>query len=181
MLLAILGLALLVAGLAEEVGSSAAVGAFLVGIAISGAAADRARPLLTPLRDLFAAVFFAFLGFQVDPAAIPPVLPAAIVLAVVSAGTKVATGWWSARRAGVGKAGRARAAVALIARGEFSLVIAGLAVAAGIEPELGPLTATYVILLAVGGPLAAKAVDHVAARRAATRLPGGEGGTMSAA
>lgn len=180
-LLTILGLALVVAGLAEEVGSSAAVGAFLVGIAISGAAADRARALLTPLRDLFAAVFFAFLGFQVDPAMIPPVLGPAIALAAVSATTKVATGWWSARRAGVGRMGGARAAVALIARGEFSLVIAGLAVAAGIEPEIGPLTATFVILLAVVGPVAAKAVDHLAARRAGSRSPGSADGTMGAA
>lgn len=180
-LLTILGLALVVAGLAEEVGSSAAVGAFLVGIAISGAAADRARALLTPLRDLFAAVFFAFLGFQVDPAMIPPVLGPAIALAAVSATTKVATGWWSARRAGVGRMGGARAAVALIARGEFSLVIAGLAVAAGIEPEVGPLTATFVILLAVVGPVAAKAVDHLAARRAGSRSPGSADGTMGAA
>jgi CPA2 family monovalent cation:H+ antiporter-2 len=42
-------------------------------------------------------------------------------------------------------------------------VIAGLAVAAGAEPELGPLAATYVLVLAVAGPLAARFADRVAA------------------
>ena len=37
---------------------------------------------------------------------------------------------------------------ALVARGEFSIVIAGLGVAAGLEPGLGPLSAAYVLLLA---------------------------------
>lgn len=65
-----LGLTLLVAGFADQVGISSAVGAFLVGIAVSGPAADSARAVLSPLRDLFAAVFFVFFGLQTDPAAI---------------------------------------------------------------------------------------------------------------
>ncbi len=47
---------------------SAAVGAFLVGIALSGEVAHGARNLLSPLRDLFAAVFFVFFGLSTDPA-----------------------------------------------------------------------------------------------------------------
>lgn len=44
----------------------------------------------------------------------------------------------------------------LIARGEFSIVIAGIAVAEGIERDLGPLAAAYVLVLAITGPLAAR-------------------------
>jgi Kef-type K+ transport system membrane component KefB len=64
---------------------SAAVGAFLVGIAISGPAAASARPLLSPLRDLFAAVFFVFFGLQTDPAQLPGVVLPALALAAVTA------------------------------------------------------------------------------------------------
>src|SRR5438132_10268874 len=60
LLLRVFGLALLVAGLAEQLQVSAAVGAFLIGIALSGRVAEDARNVLTPLRDLFAAVFFVF-------------------------------------------------------------------------------------------------------------------------
>ena len=57
----------------------------------------------------------------------------ALVLAVVTIGTKVLTGYLAARRAGIGEPGRWRAGFALTPRGEFSIVIAGLAVAAGID------------------------------------------------
>lgn len=151
LLLSILGLVLLVGGLAQEADVSAAVGAFLVGLAISGPAQHRAGSLIVPLRDLFAALFFFVFALGIDPATLPPVLVPAAVLAVVTALTKVAVGWWAARRAGIGKHGRWRAGTMLIARGEFSVVIAGLGVAAGVEDQLGPLTAAYVLVMAVAG------------------------------
>ncbi len=83
-------------------------------------------------------------------------LPVAIGLAVVTAFTKVAVGWWAAGRAGVGKHGRWRAGTMLIPRGEFSIVIAGLGVAAGVEADLGPLAAAYVLILAVVGSVIAR-------------------------
>ncbi len=169
LLLVILGLTLMVAGLAERLQVSAAVGAFLVGLAISGPVAHGARALLTPLRDLFAAVFFVFFGLQTDPRSIPPVLGAAVVLAVVTAATKVGTGWWAARRAGIGIAGRLRAGGALVARGEFSVVIAGLAVTAGVESRLGPLATTYVLVLAMAGPVIARVADPAGAALLARR------------
>jgi len=172
LLLVILGLALLVAGLAQQLQVSAAVGAFLVGIAISGQAAASAGPLLAPLRDLFAAVFFVFFGLQTDPAQLPGVVLPALVLAVVTLLTKVAAGWWAARRAGVGRPGRLRAGTVLIARGEFSIVIAGLAVAAGIQAHLGPLATAYVLTLAVLGPLATRAADPLAASLRRRARPG---------
>jgi monovalent cation:H+ antiporter-2, CPA2 family len=174
LLLVILGLTLVVAGAAEQLQVSAAVGAFLVGIALSGEAAEAAQALLTPLRDLFAAVFFLFFGLQTNPRSIPPVALAAAALALVTAATKVATGWWAARRAGVGPRGRWRAGTVLIPRGEFSIVIAGLAVAAGREPTLGPLATTYVLILAVLGPLVARVSEplRVGLSRPLTALGG---------
>jgi CPA2 family monovalent cation:H+ antiporter-2 len=167
LLLVILGLAMVVAGLAQQLQVSAAVGAFLVGIALSGRAAEAAHSLLTPLRDLFAAVFFVFFGLQTNPSSILPVLAVATALAAATVATKITTGWWAARRAGVGPRGRWRAGTALVAHGEFSIVIAGLAVSAGRESDLGPLAAAYVLVLAVVGPLLARAVSPmvVLARR----------------
>ncbi|MDQ3662675.1 MAG: cation:proton antiporter [Actinomycetota bacterium] len=164
LLLTILGLTLLMAGLAELFQVSAAVAALLVGIMLSGPAAESARALLSPLRDLFAAIFFAFVGFSLDPSEIPPVLGTAMALGAVSAVTKYATGWWSARKNGVGPKGRARAGATLIARGEFSIAVAGLAVASDVEPDLGPLAVTYVFLLAVIGPIAARLAEPMADR-----------------
>lgn len=171
LLLSLVGFTLVIAGIAEQLRASAAVGAFLLGIALSGPAERSARQILTPLRDLFAALFFAFFGLQIDPASLPDALPLAAGLALVTAATKMATGWWSAARAGVDRPGRLRAGAILTARGEFSIVIAGIAVAEGIEVDLGPLAAAYVLILAVGGPLLARGADRYSGRLRRTRIP----------
>jgi CPA2 family monovalent cation:H+ antiporter-2 len=163
-LLSVFGTVLLVAGLAQQLQVSAAVGAFLVGIALSEPMVEHAHRLLGPLRDLFAAIFFFFFGLQIDPATLPPVLGLAVVLGVVTALTKVLTGWWAARRAGIDRPGRLRAGSALIARGEFSIVLAGLGVNAGLNPQLGPLSVAYILLLAVLGPVAVRAVEPLLIR-----------------
>jgi CPA2 family monovalent cation:H+ antiporter-2 len=167
LLLAVLAVGLLVAGVAQRVGISAAVGAFLAGIVLSGPAAERAQRLLRPLRDVFAAVFFVFFGFQIDPATIPGTLPIALVLAGVGAGGKYLTGWYAARRAGIGVRGRRRTGILLIARGEFSLAVAGLGVASGIEPDLGPVAASYVLVAAIAAPLLATVTRPLTAPRRA--------------
>ena len=149
LLLGVLGLTLLVAGVAEQLKVSAAVGAFLVGIAVSGTVAQSAMEVLSPLRDVFAAAFFVFFGLSTSPDSLLGVLPLALALTVVTTSTKMLVGFVAARRSGVKRRGRWRAAVALIPRGEFSVVVAALAVGAGAEARLGPLTACYVLLTIV--------------------------------
>jgi monovalent cation:H+ antiporter-2, CPA2 family len=141
---------------AQRLQVSAAIGAFLVGIAISGPLVEQSHRLFAPLRDLFAAMFFFFFGLQIDPATLPSVLMLAIELGIVTTITKALTGYWAAGRSGVDRRGRLRAGMALVAHGEFSIVIAGLG--AGLEPHLGPLSAAYVLFLAVLGPILARAV-----------------------
>jgi K+:H+ antiporter subunit KhtU len=153
-LLSIFGAVLLVAGVAQRFQVSAAIGAFLVGIAASGSVAEQSERLVSPLRDLFAAMFFFFFGLEIDPATLLPALPFAVVLAIVTTPTKIFTGYWAARRAGVERQGCLRAGMELIARGEFSVVIAGLGVV--IEPRLGPLSAAYVLIMVILGPVLAK-------------------------
>jgi len=150
-LLTTFGAVLLVAGLAQRFQVSAAIGAFLVGIAISGPIVQQSHQLLAPLRDLFAATFFFFFGLQVAPATLVPVLPIALVLGIVTAVTKVLTGYVGGRRTGLENRAALRGGVALIPRGEFSIVIAGLG--AAVEPQLGPLSTCYVLLLTMLGPM----------------------------
>jgi CPA2 family monovalent cation:H+ antiporter-2 len=157
-LLSTFGAVLLVGGLAQRLGVSAAVGAFLVGIALSGPIAEQSRRVLAPLRDLFAATFFFFFGMEIDPASLPAVMLPAIVLALITAATKILTGYWAARRSGLDKKARLRAGMELVARGEFSIVIAGLGAVA--EPRLGPLAAAYVLILVVVGPLLVRFVKN---------------------
>ncbi|TMR93620.1 cation:proton antiporter [Nonomuraea basaltis] len=168
LMLRVLGLTMVVAALAEYVHASAAVGAFLVGLTLTGQTAERARTVTAPLRDLFAAVFFLAIGLSVAPAELLPVLPAALALAVVTGLTKVLTGRYAASRDGVGRRGRLRAGTALIARGEFSIVIVGLAGAQ--LPVLAPLVAAYVFVLAVVGPLTTRFIGARHASRSSEQL-----------
>jgi CPA2 family monovalent cation:H+ antiporter-2 len=163
LLLAVFGLTLLVGGLAQEVRVSAAIGAFLVGLALSGTVQARAAAVVGPLRDLFAATFFLFFSFSVVPGDLIHVLASAGVLAVLGSAGKLASGWVAARQVGAGVAGRVRAGTALIARGEFSIVIAALGAGTADGADLGALAAGYVLLTAVAGPLAAKYADRIAA------------------
>jgi monovalent cation:H+ antiporter-2, CPA2 family len=153
-LLSTVGAVLLVAGIAQSFQVSAAVGAFLVGIALSGSIAEQSHRLVSPLRDLFAALFFFFFGLEVDPASIVPALPFAIGLGAVTIATKVLTGYWAGRRQGIDRSASLRAGAELVARGEFSIVIAGLGVA--VEPRIGPVSAAYVLLMAITGPVLAR-------------------------
>ena len=159
LLLTLLGGTLLVAGIAGRLNLSTAVGAFVVGVALSGDIVSHARGLLLPLRNLFAAVFFVFFGLQVDLSLIPGVAVAALVIAAVTTATKIATGWIAAGRAGVGKPGRVRAGAALIAHGEFSIVIAELGI--NRESDLGALAATYVIILTLVGAVLYQFSDSI--------------------
>lgn len=154
LLLRVLGITLIVAAVAESLHASAAVGAFLVGLTLTGDTADRARKVLGPLRDLFAAIFFLAIGLSVDPHELLPTLPVALVLAVVTAATKVATGVFAARRDGVARRGQLRAGAALIARGEFSLIIIGLVGTS--MPGVAALATAYVFIMAIAGPVLAR-------------------------
>ncbi|MFV8317387.1 cation:proton antiporter [Mycobacterium sp. 23] len=151
MLLRVLGITLMVAALAEALRASAAVGAFLVGLTLTGETADRARRVLGPLRDLFGAIFFLAIGLTVDPKELLPMLPVGIALAVITTVTKVLTGMFAARRDGVARRGQLRAGGALVARGEFSLIIIGLV--GTTIPAVAALATSYVFIMAIVGPV----------------------------
>jgi len=104
-------------------------------------------------------VFFVFFGLATDPQDMPPVLLPALALAVVTMAAKGLTGYLAAKRHGIAVPGRLRAGIALMPRGEFSIVIAGLAVASGVEPQLAPLATAYVLITVVSGPLLARLPD----------------------
>ncbi|MEL6892812.1 MAG: cation:proton antiporter [Actinomycetota bacterium] len=161
LLLGVFGVTLLVAGGAQSLEVSGAIGAFLVGLALSGPVTERVARLMSPLQDLFAATFFVFFSFQIDPAdLLEAALPAA-ALAVLTAATKIATGWYAGRRVGAAPRGRLRVGLTLVARGEFSIVIAALGADLADGPELGALAAGYVLITAIVGPLAARYADRV--------------------
>jgi CPA2 family monovalent cation:H+ antiporter-2 len=150
------GLAVLIAGVAEELGVSAAIGAFMAGLVLAETSlAPRVEQLVVPLRDAFAAAFFFAFGLTIDPGdaasvAVPVVL--AVVLTLLS---NVVAGVVAARVHRFGRTAAANIGLTVLGRGEFSLILATLAASAGLDERIGPFVALYVLAVALLGPLLA--------------------------
>lgn len=151
-----IGLTVLVAGVAEELGVSDAIAAFMVGLILAEtAAAERVERLVLPLRDAFGALFFFAFGLTIDPAAAGPVLVPVGVAVVITLAVNLLVGVIAARLHRFGARAAANIGLTLVGRGEFSLILATLAAGAGLDPRIGPFVALYVLILAVVGPLMA--------------------------
>ncbi len=166
------GVALLAAGVAEEVGVSDAIGAFMAGLILAESAAhERIEGLVLPLRDAFAALFFFAFGLTIDPGDIGSVALPVAVAVVVSLVLNLAAGIIAARMHDYSRGPAANVGLTVLGRGEFSLILATLAAAAGLDDRIGPFVAGYVLVLAFAGPLLASR-SAVIARRIPPRLVG---------
>ncbi|HET9553708.1 MAG TPA: cation:proton antiporter [Anaeromyxobacteraceae bacterium] len=131
-LVATLGLCFGVALLAEELGYSVALGAFIAGslVAESGEAAAVER-LVHPVRDMFAAVFFVSVGMLIDPAVVLAHWGAVLALTLVVLLGKLLGVSFGAFLTGQGTRTSVQAAMSLAQIGEFSFIIAGLGLSLG--------------------------------------------------
>jgi CPA2 family monovalent cation:H+ antiporter-2 len=155
-LLRIVGLTVLVGGVALAAGVSEAVAAFFLGAAFGGTEhAHRIERVITSERDIYAAVFFFAIGLTTDPRLFPAVAVPLVVLVVVSTASKLVSGYYGGRYYGLSERRSVRAALALVARGEFSLVIAALAVSAGgsvaLSQTIPAIAVGYVLAMSILG------------------------------
>ena len=155
-LLLSVGSGLLLAGLGSEFfGIPLALAAFVAGLAITESeVAGEARERILPFRDVFAVMFFVSLGTLVDPRTLGDALPMALMFIGLVVGAKVLPAWLGAR---FGKVpGRPlQLAIGLGQVGEFSYVLAALALAAGlISPTVqAGLIAAVVVTIAASSVL----------------------------
>jgi CPA2 family monovalent cation:H+ antiporter-2 len=161
----VVGFGVFVAGFAHSAGASDAVGALLAGMVVAGTGiGHRVERLLVPLRDVFAAIFFFWFGLTIAPSAMGAIAPAVAVAVVVTLLFNVVAGVVAARIYGYGRTAAANTALMLVSRGEFELILASLAVAAGLDSRVAPFAALYVLVLSILSPLFS-ARSYVLARR----------------
>ena len=164
------GFAVLVAGIAEELGVSDAIGAFMAGLVLAeSSVAHRIERLVLPIRDAFAAAFFFAFGLTIDPGEARHVAGAVAIAVVLSIVLNLTAGVVAARWQGFGRGAAANIGLTILGRGEFSLILATLATTAGLDARIGPFVAAYVLALAMLGPLLAARLD--ADSRAAPQSP----------
>lgn len=164
------GFGVFVAGFAHMAGASDAVGALLAGMVVAGTGiGPRVERLLVPLRDTFAAIFFFWFGLTIAPSDMGAIAPAVAVAVVVTFTFNVIAGIVAARVYNYGRTAAANTALMLVSRGEFELILASLAVAAGLDGRVAPFAALYVLILSILSPLFS-ARSHVLANWLPRRL-----------
>lgn len=158
------GVVLLLSWGALAAGLSEAIGAFLAGLLLAETEhKERAERLFGPLQGLFAAVFFLGFGLSLDPSTFAGVWPYALLLAVVGVILKVGTGMWIGRRDGLPKRNALSLGLTLVPRGEFSILLAGIAVTAGL-PAVGATIALLVLSLSLAGTVGLRFAPDIARR-----------------
>lgn len=149
--LRVLAATVLVGGVAVALGVSEAVAAFFLGTAFASTDhVQRIERVIVSERDIYAAVFFFAIGLQMDPVAVAGVAGPVLLLAAVTAVAKVASGYAGGLAYDLSPRRAVRTGLGLVARGEFSLVVAALALQAGL-PEVASVAVGYVLVMSVLG------------------------------
>jgi len=163
--LRVAGVTVLVAGAALAVNVSEAVAAFFVGMAFSSTGqAEDLEHLLEPVRDIFAAVFFFWIGLVTDPTLFADVLVIIAVAAVVTTPTKLLSGFYSGKVYGLSDRRSVRVGLGIVTRGEFTLIIAATAMTvtnpgasgalgADVARELNAFAVGYVLVMSILGTM----------------------------
>ena len=145
------GVLVLIAGAALTLGVSEAVAAFFVGMAFSSTDhVHQIEELLEPLRDTFAAVFFFWIGLVTDPLLFGSVAAFIALAVIVTTPTKLVTGFLGGRAFGLNTLRSTRVALGMTTRGEFSLIIATIAITGAEAGTFDPALAATINAFAVG-------------------------------
>jgi len=131
-----LALAFLAAGLAESVGLAMIIGAFSIGLALSGT--ELARGLESSLRGVYAflvPVFFVVMGMLVDVTAMGGIWVFGLVITAAAIVSKILGSGVPSLVVGFNRRGAWRIGVGMLPRGEVALIMAGIGFSEGV---LGP-------------------------------------------
>jgi len=151
-----------VAGFSEKLHVAEAIGALLFGLALSETEhSKRIEHLVVPFRDFFGAVFFFSFGLSIDPLTLGDAAWIAIGAVLLTILGNMIAGMIAGRKAELSHKASTNIGLTIMARGEFTIIVANLGVAAGLMPLLKPFSALYVLILAILGPLLAKESKHI--------------------
>ncbi|MFN4218019.1 MAG: cation:proton antiporter [Candidatus Bipolaricaulia bacterium] len=148
-LLFVFAFILVLAAIAEWLGVSAAIGAFFAGFMLPERGfRERLERAISPFRDLFAAIFFVSFGMLIELSRLSQAVLMSVAIVVIALGSKLITGWCIGRLMHLSRRASLRLGVALVPRGEFSILLASLAPALVLD-----MTVIMVLVLALVSPL----------------------------
>ena len=126
LIVAVLGIAFGLSFIANQIGISVATGAFFAGVIIAESKVHSVTKILaTPLKDMFAAIFFVSVGALMDFSVLPTFIVPALILIIVSILAKFLTVTIAARTQKISLVTSLRSAFGLSSSGgELALVVA---------------------------------------------------------
>lgn len=151
-----------VAGFSETLHVAEAIGALLLGLVFSETEhRDRIEHMVVPFRDFFGAIFFFSFGLTIDPSTLIDAIWLALGAVFLTILANFVAGMIAGRNAGLSHKASTNIGLTIMARGEFSIILANLGLAGGLSGILMPFTALYVLMLAILGPLMAKESKNI--------------------
>jgi CPA2 family monovalent cation:H+ antiporter-2 len=158
-----LGLCFGLALLAVKLGYSAALGAFIMGAIVAESREHkRIEPLITPLRDMFVAVFFVSVGMMLDPRLMWKYKWPALGVALLAIVGRSAIAAFATYTTGVEGRNAFRVGLGLTPLGEFSFLIAQLGAATHVTSRfLFPVAVSASALTALAAPYLVRESDRM--------------------
>ncbi len=132
-----LGFALLLAGLSEMAGLAMIIGAYIMGLSLSKTdIAHVIQEKLSPLYHFFVPVFFTVMGMMVDFSAFSStnIILFGLIYSVTAVISKMLGSSLPALFMGFNLRGAIRVGIGMVPRGEVALIVAGIALSAGLIP-----------------------------------------------
>src|SRR5215510_6708537 len=161
-LLVVFACLFLLAGFGETIHVAEAIGALLLGLVLSETEhSERIEHMIVPFRDFFGALFFFGFGLTIDPFGLGGAVWQALGAVALTIIGNVGAGVLAGRSAKLSTAASLNIGLTIVSRGEFSIIMANLAKAGGLDPVLQPFAALYVLILAVLGPLLTKESERI--------------------
>lgn len=160
----LVGICFLLAVLAQELGYSVALGAFIAGILVAESGrGSRVATMIDPVRNMFAAVFFVSVGMSIDPGLALKHLPLSLVLAGIIITGQFLSVAGAGLLSGLGLRRAVVAGISLGQIGEFSFIISRIGVDAGVvQVPLDSVLVTTAVLTAFSTPLLVSRAERLA-------------------
>ncbi len=156
-IIVIFALLFFISGISETIHVAEAIGALLLGLVFSETEhSDRIEHLVVPFRDFFGAIFFFSFGLSIDPFTLGEAVWLVLGAVVITILGNFIAGLVAGRKAGLSHKASANIGLTIVSRGEFSIILANLAVLGSLMSIIQPFAALYVLILAILGPFLTK-------------------------
>ncbi|WP_036602651.1 cation:proton antiporter [Olivibacter sitiensis] len=156
-ILIIFALLFTIAGFSETIHVAEAIGALMAGLVLADSQyIKKIEAMVLPYKDFFGAMFFFSFGLTIDPTTLGGAIGWAALAALVTVLGNLASGYFAAKFSGLKKKTSFDIGFTLSARGEFSIVMANIGKAGGLNPIIQSFVVVYVLILSIVAPLLTK-------------------------